>query len=133
MFGHRVITTDGVICQVDGFNYVKQIIWVKFGKDSAVPVKPELINAKFVSDDKTKRFFLKATGSTCYDEMGITYPMTIKIKLDLFVQSLGGTKTYWANEFNNLPKILLFNALPADVVVMNSLVYKFGLIVKEVA
>jgi len=57
------------------------------------------------------RFYLYATGSTCYDKSGITFPVKRVLALEALVIACGGTNVKWENQFewSNLPEVLCFD------------------------
>ena len=57
-----------------------------------------------------KAFYLKAIGSTCYDESGITFPNKIKFDLKNLVWGRGAIFIKWGRQFGwaNQPKVLSF-------------------------
>lgn len=56
------------------------------------------------------KYYLKATGSTCYDETGITFPHEIKYDLFNLVWARGATYVKWGKQFgwSNQPRVLTF-------------------------
>ena len=56
------------------------------------------------------KYYIKATGSTCYDKTGITYPENKTIDLETLVNSHGGFNCVWQNQFgwSNQPQVLTF-------------------------
>jgi len=56
--------------------------------------------------------YIRATGSACYDETGITFPVKEAISFDHILEGLKDPRPRWENEFGwqNQPKVLLFSA-----------------------
>jgi hypothetical protein len=62
---------------------------------------------------ETKRYYIHATGSTCYDRTGVTYPQPHKaIDFNKLVKSCGGQWLRWQRKFgwHNQPDVLTFAA-----------------------
>lgn len=57
-----------------------------------------------------KKYYLKAIGSTCYDETGITFPNKIEYDLRLAVWQRGALYVKWGRQFGwaNQPKVVTF-------------------------
>ena len=58
------------------------------------------------------KFYLKATGSACYDFSGITFPQTKSFDLEMLIMGTGGTSLIWERQFGwrNQPLVLTFEA-----------------------
>ncbi len=59
-----------------------------------------------------KRHYIRATGSTCYDETGITFPVKEAVDWNALLEGLSDPQPTWENEFgwDNQPKVLVFSA-----------------------
>lgn len=57
-----------------------------------------------------KRYYVKATGSVCYDRSGITFPDTETVNFNSLLSGLSTPK--WENQFDwsNQPAVLSFSA-----------------------
>lgn len=63
--------------------------------------------------EPTKRYYISASSSTCYDKSGITYPYVLAIDLAKLVKSIASKPaTRWAKQFGwyNQPQVLCFTA-----------------------
>ena len=63
------------------------------------------------------RYYIKATGSTCYDRTGITFPEKKELDLEGIVKNHGGYNLRWESQFGwtNQPDVLTFKALQNDL------------------
>ncbi len=70
-----------------------------------------------------KKYYIKATGSTCYDNTGVTFPHNESFQLqeedmsaEKFVDELWGRNIRWENQFGweNQPQVLTFEASEED-------------------
>jgi len=57
------------------------------------------------------RYYLKATGSTCYDSSGVTFPVVAAVDFEDILTSAGATNLEWINQFgwSNQPAVLCFS------------------------
>ena len=57
------------------------------------------------------RFYLKPTGSTCYDKSGITFPHKFTYDLQSLVANRGAKDIGWQRQFGwaNQPEVLIFD------------------------
>ena len=79
-----------------------------------------------------QEYYLKATGSTCYNKTGITFPICIVIDLVKLLKSYGVTNIEWRRQFDwsNQPEVLTFNIEYSKK--LSSDVYNFGLLVSDI-
>lgn len=81
------------------------------------------------------KFYLKATGSTCYDETGITFPEKKEIDLQLLLILAGAGLVRWERQFgwSNQPKVLVFDYRNIDQLdaLIEYKIYPLGLLVRE--
>ena len=58
-----------------------------------------------------KKYYLKATSSTCYDKTGITFPEHISIPIENLADIFFGRAWDWRRQFgwNNQPEVLIFS------------------------
>lgn len=54
------------------------------------------------------KLYLKPTGSTCYNEKGVTFPRQINISLKGIVKTLGGIDVRWEKSETNQPAVIVF-------------------------
>lgn len=62
------------------------------------------------------RYYLKAGGSVCYDDSGITYPVSFNIDLETLLKLSGASEIKWMNQFgwDNQPEVLCFGFFVTD-------------------
>ena len=79
-----------------------------------------------------KRYYIKATGSVCYDEKGITFPENIAVNFKGILSSICSPKVKWENQFSwtNQPEVLSFSAKEKEAREINNKL-PIGLIVVE--
>ena len=60
----------------------------------------------------TKRYYIKATGSVCYDDTGIVFPSQIALDFKELLSQLKNPEIKWENHFGwiNQPLVLTFRA-----------------------
>lgn len=82
-----------------------------------------------------KRYYLKATGSVCYDASGITFPRRIPIDIDALAKIFFNSSTTWqhAHGWKNQPKALCFECDEATAHLFDKVMNAFygGFIVEE--
>jgi len=80
----------------------------------------------------TKRFFIKATGSVCYDSTGITFPSPIALDFKDLLSPLKNPEMKWENQFGwcNQPLVLTLRASEREAQKLNNRL-PIGLIVSE--
>ena len=76
------------------------------------------------------KYYLKATGSVCYDKNGITFPLIIKVDYGEILSRYKITDLTWENQFgwNNQPEVLTFWAEEENIKKLNEEI-PIGLIV----
>lgn len=59
-------------------------------------------------------FYLKPTGSTCYNRTGITFPAKKRINFEKRLAAMGCKDFYWCNQFgwSNQPEVITFRSVP---------------------
>lgn len=62
-------------------------------------------------------YYIRATGSTCYDQSGITFPVKEAVDWNALLEGLGNPRTKWEPEHgqSNLPPVLTFWANDEEV------------------
>jgi len=80
----------------------------------------------------TKRFYIKATGSICYNETGIIFPSHIPFDFKDLLSPLHNPEMKWQHQFGwiNQPKVLTFRASEKEAKEVNEKL-PIGLIVSE--
>jgi hypothetical protein len=68
-----------------------------------------------------KQFYIRATGSTCYDQTGITFPIKDPVDWYSLFAGLKDPSPRWENEFGweNQPEVLVFRATPEEVALVD--------------
>lgn len=64
------------------------------------------------------RYYLRASGSNCYDKTGVTFPTHQPMNIEDIIKSVCEKPNLrWANQFgwSNQPKVLTFNATEQEV------------------
>ena len=79
-----------------------------------------------------KKYYVRATGSTCYDKTGITFPEKVSIDFDSLLEDTKNVQ--WENQFgwSNQPKVITFHCTKslADKI-DSSFPFNYGLIVVD--
>jgi len=85
------------------------------------------------------RYYLKATGSTCYNSSGVTFPIDVAIDFEHIVASAGATDLEWANQFgwSNQPEVLCFSLDNPSKAILNMIelviaTYRVGILVTTI-
>ena len=91
--------------------------------------------AKFDHQHKcmnTNRYYIKATGSVCYDSTGIIFPSQIALDFTSLLSQLKNAEMKWENQFGwkNQPLVLTFKATEKEARAVNDRL-PLGLIVSE--
>jgi hypothetical protein len=65
---------------------------------------------------RKKRWFIKATGSVCYDLAGINFPMMESLNFEEMLSGIKNANARWVNQFAcmNQPTVLTFSATEAE-------------------
>lgn len=82
------------------------------------------------------RYYIKATGSTCYDKSGLTYPNKLTIDLEQLVKLGDASEVHWEPHLNldNLPEVLCFGYWVTEdqydtMTMVSDIIYPMGLII----
>ena len=80
----------------------------------------------------TRRYYIKATGSICYDETGIVFPSQIALDFKDLLSQLKNPEIRWENQFGwfNQPLVLTFKASEEEAKAVRDKL-PMGLIVSE--
>ena len=78
------------------------------------------------------KYYLKATGSVCYDNSGITFPLIISVDYEEILSRFQISNISWENQYgwSNQPEVLTFWAEEENVKQLNTEI-PIGLIVVE--
>ncbi len=79
-----------------------------------------------------KKYYLKATGSVCYEKSGITFPLVINVDYNEILSRYGATNLSWENQYgwSNQPEVLCFFAEEENIKKLNEEI-PIGLIVVD--
>ena len=80
----------------------------------------------------TNRYYIKATGSVCYDDTGIVFPSHIALDFKDLLSPLKNPEMKWENQFGwfNQPLVLTFRASEEEARELNEKL-PIGLIVSD--
>lgn len=70
---------------------------------------------------KIERFYIRASGSVCYDRTGITFPAPSAIDFVALLKKNGVKNYSWCREngWSNQPRVLCFRATAKEQVAIN--------------
>lgn len=59
-----------------------------------------------------RQYYIRATGATCYDRTGVTFPVKEPVDWDALLEGLKAPAPRWEREFgwDNQPEVLVFSA-----------------------
>ena len=79
-----------------------------------------------------KKYYLKGTGSVCYDKSGITFPLIIKVDYAEILSRFQISDFTWEDQYgwSNQPEVLTFLAKEENIKKLNEEI-PIGLIVVE--
>ena len=76
-----------------------------------------------------KRYYLKALGSVCYSDFGITYPQKLAVNLKELLKLSGAKNIRWGKQYgwNNQPKVISFRIDDKQLIRVNLNLVKLDL------
>lgn len=72
-----------------------------------------------------RQYYIRATGSTCYDQSGVTFPVKEPVDWDVILEGLKDPAPRWESQFGwkNQPEVLVFTASPEESNIIDQRVF----------